>query len=139
MHQNLYAAHLNVFVTPTALSMKKPCPTLQVKTVWPNDVISLSHQWLVQSYSMPNSLHGSGHSLSRLPSISKTTSHIPFYRQIKLLLSSGINYKPNLLHLRLFGSPCTSHILSTSLSKFDLRGEAAHFLGYAKDAKGYIL
>jgi hypothetical protein len=49
------------------------------------------------------------------------------------------NYKPDLSHLCLFGSPCTSRILSTSLSKFDSHGEAARFLGYAKDAKGYIL
>ena len=49
------------------------------------------------------------------------------------------NYKPNLSHLRLFGSPCTSRILSNSLSKFEARGESARFLGYAKNAKGYVL
>ena len=49
------------------------------------------------------------------------------------------NYKPNLSHLRLFGSPCTTRVLSSSLSKFDSRGESGRFLGYAKNAKGYIL
>jgi hypothetical protein len=49
------------------------------------------------------------------------------------------NYQPDLSHLRLFGSHCTSRILSSSSSKFDARGEPAIFLGYAKDAKGYIL
>jgi hypothetical protein len=48
-------------------------------------------------------------------------------------------YKPNLAHLRPFGSHCTSRILSNTLSKFDARGEAGRFLGYAKDAKGYII
>jgi hypothetical protein len=49
------------------------------------------------------------------------------------------HYKPNLSHLRLFGAPCTSRILSDSLSKFDARGESARFLGYPKDAKGYLV
>ena len=48
-------------------------------------------------------------------------------------------YKPNLSHLRLFGAPCTSRILSNNLSKFQPHGKAVHFLGYAKDAKGYLL
>ena len=46
--------------------------------------------------------------------------------------------KPNLSHLCLFGSPCTSRILSTGLSKFKPCGEPATFLGYAQNAKGYI-
>ena len=46
-------------------------------------------------------------------------------------------YKPNLSHLRPFGAPCTSRILSNTLSKFDPRGESGRFLGYARDAKGY--
>lgn len=48
------------------------------------------------------------------------------------------NHKPNLLHIYLFGSHCTTCILSTSLTKFESCGEAACFLGYAKNAKGYI-
>ena len=49
------------------------------------------------------------------------------------------HHKPNLSHLRLFGSPCTSRILSTGLSKFEPRGESATFLGYAQNVKGYIV
>jgi hypothetical protein len=48
-------------------------------------------------------------------------------------------YKPNLSHLRPFGSHCTARILSNTLSKFDSRGEPGRFLGYAKDAKGYLI
>ena len=48
-------------------------------------------------------------------------------------------YKPNLGHLRLFGAPCTSRILSSAPSKFSPRGETGRFLGYAKDAKGYLV
>jgi hypothetical protein len=49
------------------------------------------------------------------------------------------DHKPNLSHLRLFGSACTSRILASSLSKFEPRGESAIFLGYAQNARGYIL
>jgi hypothetical protein len=49
------------------------------------------------------------------------------------------HYKPNLSHLRLFGSPCTSRILSTSLPKFAAHGESGRFLGYSKEAKGYLI
>ena len=48
-------------------------------------------------------------------------------------------YKPNLAHLCLFGVPCTARILSTTLSKFSPCGESGRFLGYAKDAKGYLV
>jgi hypothetical protein len=49
------------------------------------------------------------------------------------------HYKPNLSHLCLFSAPCTSHILSNNLSKFDAHGKSGHFLGYAWDAKGYLV
>lgn len=49
------------------------------------------------------------------------------------------HYKPNLSHLRLFGTTCTSRILSNTLPKFAPRGETGRFLGYAKDAKGYLI
>ena len=48
-------------------------------------------------------------------------------------------YKPNLSHLHLFGVACTSRILSNSLTKFAPRGETGRFLGYAKDAKGFLV
>jgi len=48
-------------------------------------------------------------------------------------------YKPNLSHIRPFGSHCTARIISNTLSKFDPRGEPGRLLGYAKDAKGYLI
>jgi hypothetical protein len=47
--------------------------------------------------------------------------------------------KLNLGYFCLFGSHCTSRILSNTLTKFDARGETGRFLGYANDAKGYIV
>ena len=47
--------------------------------------------------------------------------------------------KPHLGYFRLFGSHCTSRILSNTLTKFDTRGETGRFLGYANDMKGYIV
>jgi hypothetical protein len=49
------------------------------------------------------------------------------------------HYKPNLSHLQPFGVSCTTCIISNNLSKFEPCGEAGHFLGYAKDAKGYLI
>ena len=47
--------------------------------------------------------------------------------------------KPNLAYFRVFGTHCTSRILSDSLTKFEPRGEPGRFLGYANDSKGYII
>jgi hypothetical protein len=47
--------------------------------------------------------------------------------------------KPNVSYMHLFGSYCTSRILASPTSKFDLRGESARFMGYPNDAKGYLL
>jgi hypothetical protein len=48
-------------------------------------------------------------------------------------------HRPNLSHLHPFGTRCTARILSTHPSKFHPRGEPARFLGYATDAKGYLI
>ena len=48
-------------------------------------------------------------------------------------------YKPNLSYMRPFGVHCTSRILPTPDSKFHPRGEPARFLGYATNAKGYVI
>jgi hypothetical protein len=48
-------------------------------------------------------------------------------------------YKPNLSYMRPFGSHCTSRIVPTPDSKFDSCDESARFLGYASNAKGYII
>ena len=47
--------------------------------------------------------------------------------------------KPNLAYFRVFGSHCTSRVLSNSLTKFEPCGESGRFLGYANDSKGYII
>jgi hypothetical protein len=47
--------------------------------------------------------------------------------------------RPNLSHLRPFGTHCTARILSAPVSKFQPHGETGRFLGYASDAKGYLI
>jgi hypothetical protein len=47
--------------------------------------------------------------------------------------------RPDLSHLRPFGTNCTARIIANQLTKFEPRGEAGRFLGYAKDAKGYLI
>jgi hypothetical protein len=48
--------------------------------------------------------------------------------------------RPNLSHLRPFGTKCTSRIIANHHpSKFEPRGEAGRFLGYAAEAKGYLI
>lgn len=49
------------------------------------------------------------------------------------------HYKPNLSHLRLFGAHCTARITPTPGTKLSPRGEHGRHLGYAKDARGYIV
>jgi hypothetical protein len=49
------------------------------------------------------------------------------------------HYKPNLSHLHLFGAHCTSRITLASGTKLSPRGEHGRHLGYAKDARGYIV
>ena len=48
-------------------------------------------------------------------------------------------HRPNLSHLRPFGTKCTAHVILNHLSKFEPRGELGRFLGYVKDAKGYLI
>ena len=47
--------------------------------------------------------------------------------------------KPNLGYFRVFGTHCTSCLLSNSLTKFEPCRESGHFLGYATDSKGYVI
>jgi hypothetical protein len=44
-----------------------------------------------------------------------------------------------LSHLHPFGLRCTTHIISNNLTKFEAHGESGRFLGYARDAKGYLI
>jgi hypothetical protein len=79
----------------------------------------------------PFAIQTAVHIKNRVPHSNLPTNTTPFHL--------WYHRKPDLSHFRLFGSYCTSRILSPSTSKFDPRGESARFLGYARDAKGYTL
>jgi hypothetical protein len=49
------------------------------------------------------------------------------------------HHKPNLSYFRPFGARCTSRVIPTPNPKFAPRGEAGRFLGYASNAKGYLV
>jgi hypothetical protein len=74
-----------------------------------------------------------------------TATHIK-QRVLHAALSPGVtpfellfHRKPDLSYLRPFGVKCTSQIIANQHSKFEPRGDPGHFLGYAKDAKGYLV
>ena len=71
------------------------------------------------------------HIKNRVPHSSLPSNTTPF--------ELWFHRKPNLSHLRLFGVPCTSRILPAAMSKFSPRGESGRHLGYAKDARGYLI
>ena len=79
----------------------------------------------------PFAIQTAVHIKNRVPHSSLSPSQTPFE------LWHG--HKPNLAHLRPFGTSCTTRILSNSLTKFAPRGESGRFLGYAKDTKGYLI
>ena len=47
--------------------------------------------------------------------------------------------KPDMSHLRVFGSKCWYTLRTKPLRKLDLRAREAMFLGYAKESKAYKL
>jgi hypothetical protein len=55
------------------------------------------------------------------------------------LFEFWFHYKPNLSHLRLFGAHCTARITPMPGTKLCPRGEHGRHLGYAKDARNYIV
>ena len=71
------------------------------------------------------------HIKQRLPHASLPPNTTPF--------ELWFHRRPNLSHLRPFGASCTARILANHKSKFHPRGETGRFLGYAKDAKGYLV
>jgi hypothetical protein len=85
----------------------------------------------LSDYFWPFATQAAVHIKNRVPHSSLPAGITPFEYWHK--------YKPNLSHLRLFGTPCTSRVLSNKLTKFAPRGETGRFLGYAKDAKGYLV
>lgn len=79
----------------------------------------------------PFAVHAAAHIKNRVPHSNLPSDKTPF--------EFWHQHKPNLSYLRIFGSPCTSRVLSNTLSKFVPRGEPGIFLGYAQNAKGYIV
>jgi hypothetical protein len=82
----------------------------------------------------PFAIQTAVHIKNRVPHSSLPPSQTPF--------EFWHGNKPNLAHLQPFGTSCTTrstHILSNSLTKFGPRGKSSRFLGYSKDAKGYLI
>ena len=78
----------------------------------------------------PFSILAAGHIKNRVPHSAlpaKTTPYEMWYGR-----------KPSIAHIRPFGSHCTARIVNPKLNKFEPRGEAGCFLGYAQESKGYI-
>jgi hypothetical protein len=71
------------------------------------------------------------HIKQRVPHLSLPAGTMPF--------ELWFNWRPNLSHLRPFGTRCTTRVLSSHLSKFKPRSETGHFLGYASNTKGYLI
>lgn len=71
------------------------------------------------------------HIKQRIPHSSLPSGITPFHL--------WFHRRPNLSHLRPFGTNCTTRVITSHLSKFQPRGETGRFLGYAKDAKGYFI
>jgi hypothetical protein len=85
----------------------------------------------LKDYFWPFATQAAVHIKNRVPHSSLPPDKTPF--------ELWHRYKPNLSHLCLFGVTCTSRVLSNNLTKFTPRGETGRFLGYAKDAKGYLV
>ena len=79
----------------------------------------------------PFAIQTAVHIKNRVPHSSLPPSKTPF--------EFWYGYKPNLSYLRPFGTHCTARVISNTLTKFSPRGESGHFLGYASDAKGYLV
>lgn len=71
------------------------------------------------------------HLKNRIPHSALPLDTTPFER--------WAGHKPDLSHIRLFGSPITTRILSDLPNKLSPRGESGRFVGYAPNAKGYLV
>jgi hypothetical protein len=85
----------------------------------------------LRDYFWPFAVLTASHIKQRVPHSSLPTGVTPF--------QLWFGHRPNLSHLRPFGTPCTTRIISSHLSKFDPRGESGRLLGYASDSKGYLI
>jgi hypothetical protein len=71
------------------------------------------------------------HIKQRVPHSSLPQGITPFHLWFKT--------RPNLSYLRPFGTKCTTRVITNHLTKFQARSETGRLLGYAKDAKGYLI
>ena len=85
----------------------------------------------LRDYFWPFAVLTASHIKQRVPHAALPPTVTPF--------ELWFNHRANLSHLRPFGANCTSRILAEPHSKFQPRGESGRFLGYAKDAKGYLI
>jgi hypothetical protein len=86
----------------------------------------------LRDFFWPFAVQAAVHIKQRLPHSSLPSNITPF--------ELWCSHRPNLSHLRPFGINCTARIITDHpSSKFQPRGEAGRFLGYAKDAKGYLI
>lgn len=85
----------------------------------------------LRDYFWPFAVLAATHIKQRVPHASLPPTTTPF--------QLWFHHRPDLSYLRPFGTTCTSRILSETHSKFQPRGESGRFLGYAKDAKGYLV
>jgi hypothetical protein len=86
----------------------------------------------VADWFWPMAAQAAVHIKNRVPHSSIPRSMTPF--------TILFDKKPDLSHLRRFGCLVTSHKLnSDDLNKVEPRGEEGVFMGYAKDARGYLI
>jgi len=98
-------------------------------------VCSMARAMLIDAnlcdYFWPFSILTAVHIKQRVPYASLPPTVTPYQLWFK--------HCPNLRHLRPFGTNCTMRIITNHSSKFQPRGESGRFLGYTRDAKGYLI
>jgi hypothetical protein len=85
----------------------------------------------LRDFFWPFAVSAATHIKQRVPHSALPSGLTPFHL--------WFNRRPDISHLRPFGVTCTARVLATHLSKFEPRGETGRFLGYATDAKGYLI
>jgi hypothetical protein len=85
----------------------------------------------LRDYFWPFAVLAATHIKQRVPHASLPNNTTPF--------ELWFHHRPDLSHLRPFGTQCTTRIISNHQFKFEPRGETGRFLGYAKESKGYLI
>jgi hypothetical protein len=78
----------------------------------------------------PLAIQQAVHVRNRLPHKALPQAVTPYERWFKA--------RPNISYFRPFGAHCTARILSDHQKKLDPRGESGRFVGYSRNAKGYL-